>query len=53
DSFECAVHRMAPICEHCDCKVLGHGTEVDGHFYCCAHCARVASGSDRVADRVG
>jgi hypothetical protein len=53
DSFECAVHRMAPICEHCGCKVLGHGAEVDGHFYCCAHCARQALGSVLVADRVG
>lgn len=30
DSFECAIHRLAPICEHCGCKVIGHGTEVDG-----------------------
>nr|WP_240723194.1 hypothetical protein [Haloactinopolyspora alba] len=39
DSFECAIHRMAPVCEHCGCKVVGHGVESDGHFYCCAHCA--------------
>jgi hypothetical protein len=32
DSFECAIHRMAPICEHCGVKVIGHGTEVDGRF---------------------
>jgi hypothetical protein len=23
DSFECAIHRMAPVCEHCGCKVIG------------------------------
>ncbi|PRX44554.1 metallothionein [Prauserella shujinwangii] len=40
DSFECAVHRLAPICEHCGCRVMGHGVQVDGQFYCCAHCAR-------------
>ena len=40
DSFECAIHRMAPVCEHCGCRILGHGVEADGHFYCCAHCAR-------------
>jgi hypothetical protein len=40
DSFECAVHRLAPICDHCGCKVIGHGVEVDGRVYCCAHCAR-------------
>jgi hypothetical protein len=51
DSFECAIHRMAPRCEHCGCVVIGHGHEVDGRFYCCAHCAREAEGSAAVADR--
>jgi hypothetical protein len=51
DSFECAIHRMAPVCEHCDCKVIGHGIEVDGRFFCCAHCARVATGAE-ARDRV-
>jgi hypothetical protein len=41
DSFECAIHRMAPSCEHCGCKIVGHGVEADGHFYCCANCARM------------
>ena len=53
DSFECAIHRMAPVCEHCGVKVVGHGTEVGGQFFCCAHCARRASGTDEVADRAG
>src|SRR3712207_8884411 len=22
DSFECAIHRMAPVCEHCGCKIV-------------------------------
>ena len=52
DSFECAIHRMAPICEHCGCKVIGHGTEVDGRFYCCAHCAKQSEHTDAVVDRV-
>ena len=30
DSFECAIHRMAPTCEHCGCKVVGHGMEAGG-----------------------
>ena len=51
DSFECAIHRMAPRCEHCGCVVIGHGHEVEGRFYCCAHCAREAEGSATVADR--
>ncbi len=40
DSFECAVHALAPVCEHCGCKVIGHGVEAAGRFFCCASCAR-------------
>ena len=38
DSFECAIHSLAPECAHCGCKVIGHGVESNGVFYCCAHC---------------
>jgi len=51
DSFECAIHALAPTCEHCGCRVIGHGVEPDGHSFCCAHCAREA-GYSRIADRV-
>lgn len=40
DSFECAIHRLAPSCAHCDCRVIGHGVEKDGKLFCCDHCAR-------------
>lgn len=40
DSFECAIHMLAPECTHCGCRIVGHGVEVDGAQYCCAHCAR-------------
>lgn len=40
DSFECAIQSLAPRCAHCDCRIIGHGIEADGEFYCCAHCAR-------------
>jgi hypothetical protein len=40
DSFECAIHALAPRCEYCQCRIIGHGMESDGAFYCCAHCAR-------------
>ena len=50
DSFECAIHAMAPTCEHCKCKVIGHGTEVGGRIFCCANCARMATSAD-VKDR--
>jgi Rieske Fe-S protein len=39
DSFECAIHALAPTCAHCGCRVIGHGVEAGGVFYCCAHCA--------------
>lgn len=40
DSFECAIHKLAPACEHCGCKVLGHGVESGEEIFCSAHCAR-------------
>jgi hypothetical protein len=30
--------------------VIGHGVEVSGRFFCCAHCARAATSAD-VKDR--
>jgi len=52
DSFECAISKLAPTCEHCGVKIIGHGVESNGHFYCCAHCARVAGGQG-VSDSSG
>ncbi len=40
DSFECAIHMVAPRCNHCGCMILGHGAEDNGTMYCCVHCAR-------------
>jgi hypothetical protein len=51
DSFECAIHALAPRCQHCQCRIIGHGTEHDGEMYCCAHCAQehgVTAARDRV-----
>ncbi len=39
DSFECAIQALAPTCAHCGCRIIGHGIEAGGVFYCCAHCA--------------
>jgi nitrite reductase/ring-hydroxylating ferredoxin subunit len=50
DSFECAIHAMAPTCEHCGCRIIGHGVQSDGRVFCCAHCAR-ESGEDELVDR--
>lgn len=51
DSFECAIQALAPICEHCRCRVIGHGVEAGGRFFCCAHCAN-AAGAREIRDRV-
>lgn len=51
DSFECAIHKLAPKCDHCGCMVIGHGIESEGTFFCCANCARqggVTGARDRV-----
>lgn len=40
DSFECAIHALAPTCGHCGCRIIGHGVEADGKIFCCANCAR-------------
>ena len=40
DSFECAIHAMAPRCSHCDCRIIGHGIDACGKLYCCEHCAK-------------
>ena len=50
DSFECAIHAMAPKCVHCDCQVIGHGVEANGSVYCCANCA-AQSGEKGLKDR--
>ena len=40
DSFECAIHAMAPVCVRCECRAIGHGVESGGQIFCCASCAR-------------
>jgi hypothetical protein len=39
DCFECAIHELAPACQHCGCRIIGHGVEENGCVYCCAACA--------------
>jgi hypothetical protein len=51
DCFECAIHALAPKCASCGCKILGHGVEANGSYFCCAHCAQQA-GISSLKDRV-
>jgi hypothetical protein len=51
DGFEDAIQAHAPTCEHCGCRILGHGLEAHGGLYCCDHCAsqqEVTAVRDRV-----
>ena len=50
DSFECAIQKLAPVCEHCKVRIIGHGLEAGGRFFCCAHCAE-RSGTQSLRDR--
>jgi hypothetical protein len=51
DSFECAIHALAPTCAHCGCRIIGHGAESSGTMYCCASCAK-HSGVRGIEDRI-
>lgn len=51
DCFECAIAQLAPCCEHCKTRIIGHGVESRGRMFCCAHCANMA-GISELTDRV-
>lgn len=51
DSFESAIHIMAPAGATCGVRVIGHGLEHNGTFYCCAHCTH-KQGVEQLRDRV-
>jgi hypothetical protein len=51
DSMECAIQAIAPVCDFCGVRIVGHGMEAGGKFYCCAHCAQSA-GKPQMRDRV-
>ncbi|WP_354643122.1 Prokaryotic metallothionein [Kitasatospora camelliae] len=54
DSFECAMEKLAPRCEQCQVRIVGHGVEVAGSFFCCANCARANSElGAQIRDAVG
>lgn len=51
DSFECAINALAPQCSHCQTRIIGHGLESAGKFFCCAHCAK-SSGVQGLKDHL-
>lgn len=53
DSFECAIHALAPSYSSCGVTIVGHGVEADGEIFCCAHCAEregITSLTDRAKE---
>jgi hypothetical protein len=50
DSFQCAIHVLAPRCQHCKVTIIGQGMEARGQYFCGAHCAR-HEGIPELADR--
>ncbi len=50
DSFECAIQALAPACHHCNTRIIGHGLERNGIYFCCGHCA-AQSGVPELRDR--
>jgi hypothetical protein len=51
DSFECAIHVLAPKCATCGMRIIGHGLEKSGTMFCCDHCAE-KKGVTELRDRV-
>lgn len=50
DSLECAVQKLAPICPHCQVRIVGHGVEQGDVVYCCAPFAE-QEGARALTDR--
>jgi hypothetical protein len=51
DSFECALHALAPVCASCGCRVIGHGVEAEGRLFCSVSCAE-STGITGLRDRL-
>jgi len=51
DSFECAIHALAPSVRTVTAGLSGTVVEADGQIFCCVHCAR-AAGKTQLKDRV-
>jgi hypothetical protein len=51
DSFECAIHALAPRCNSCGVRIVGHGLESNGDLFCCRPCAE-RSGVQGLRDHV-
>jgi len=51
DCFECAIHVLAPVCDHCGCRIIGHEMAAGERMFCCAHCAK-REGVEQLVDNL-
>lgn len=51
DTFECAIHAMAPACGNCSVRIIGHGVERDAKAFCSIHCSDTAAAKEPPSDR--
>jgi hypothetical protein len=42
---------MAPTCNHCGIRIVGHGVQKGDSLFCCVHCAK-HEGATGLRDRV-
>lgn len=45
DTFECASNLLAPTCNNCGVRIIGHGLESEDKYYCSHHCMELIEGS--------
>lgn len=43
DTLQCAAHAIAPTCERCGCRILGHPVRRGPEVFCSTHCAVVVA----------
>src|ERR1041384_2421107 len=46
DSFECAIHALAPTCAHCEIKIIGDGLEKMARFSAAISAPRLSFNGD-------
>lgn len=52
DCFDCAISKLAPVCDYCGVRVTGRGVEgVRNTLYCGANCVK-AAGAMKASDRL-
>jgi hypothetical protein len=43
DTFECALHALSAVCEHCRKRTVAQGIEASARVYCSVQCAQAST----------